>query len=63
MGKLIRKKRLRALEIEVAPGKAELTRFHLAVCKFDTFVLQFVLHFDKARKNFLVAYILQENWK
>ena len=26
--------------------KAGLTPFHLAICQFDTFVLQFVLHFD-----------------
>ena len=26
--------------------KAKLAPLHLAICKFDTFVLQFVLHFD-----------------
>ena len=36
----------------------------MAICKFDTFALLFVLHFDmyvnKAEKNYLVAYVPQE---
>ena len=36
---------MESINFDFCSDKIGLTPLHLAICKFDTFVLQFVLHF------------------